>query len=139
MNLLNASLVRTTAGVRNMAIMLFIACAAFQNPAFAVQLKTLVNFNGMNGLGPEAGLTLDAAGNLYGTTSAGGKGGPGTVFQLIPPVPGQTAWTLKTLVNFNGTNGTWPMAGLVRDAAGHLYGTTYEGGYGFGTVFQLTP
>ena len=101
--------------------------------------------NGQNdGIGPEGGLILDAAGNLYGTTVTGGTyqcgdQGCGTVFELTPARGG--GWTETVLHNFgNGTDGYWPYAGLILDAAGNLYSTTRAGGtYGNGTVFKLSP
>jgi uncharacterized repeat protein (TIGR03803 family) len=91
--------------------------------------------NGKGGICPYAGLVLDAAGNLYGTTSMGGDGG-GTVFELTPTAGG--LWTEKVLVNFNEGNGSYPVAGLIFDTAGNLYGTTFVGGgFGWGTVFEL--
>ena len=102
-------------------------------------LTTLDSFNGANGLYPAGGLTLDSAGNLYGTTSQGGPsfhpgfGGFGTVFEIAH---GST--TLTTLASFNGTNGANPLAGLTLDAAGNLYGTTEGGGAsGEGLVFEI--
>jgi uncharacterized repeat protein (TIGR03803 family) len=87
--------------------------------------------------GPSAGLILDAAGNLYGTTSYGGAHNMGTVFMLTPNVDG--SWTESVLHSFNNSEGE-PIAGLIFDAAGNLYGTTYDGGaHNFGTVFMLTP
>ncbi len=97
-------------------------------------LKTLVSFTGANGSGPSSGLTVlhDC---LYGTTSAGGAGNDGTVFELCGP----EHKTLTTLVSFDGTNGSRPMAGLVADRAGNLYGTTINGGANAsGTVFKLS-
>jgi uncharacterized repeat protein (TIGR03803 family) len=87
---------------------------------------------------PYAGLIVDAAGNLYGTTSGGGTIGYGTVFELTPT--GGGTWT-EVLHSFgDGTDGLYPWAGLIFDAAGNLYGTTSEGGtYDGGTVFELTP
>ena len=94
--------------------------------------------NGTDGNYPIAGLIFDAAGNLYGTTSAGGTYGFGTVFELTPEEGG--GWTETVLLNFNGTDGSYPHAGLAFDAAGNLYGTTgYDGTYHYGTVFELTP
>lgn len=90
---------------------------------------------------PEAGLIMDAAGNLYGTTTAGGLSGNGTVFKLGPPKTKGGAWTEEVLYSFGtGTDGAVPVAGVNLDAAGNVYGTTSAGGaYGYGTVFQLTP
>lgn len=103
-------------------------------------LKTLVAFDGANGAAPYGAVTLDADGNLYGTTRAGGRADKGTVFQIMPPLPGKTAWRRKTLVTFYGPNGAAPMAGVTPDTAGNLYGTTSEGGSNdTGTVFQLSP
>jgi uncharacterized repeat protein (TIGR03803 family) len=90
---------------------------------------------------PYSPVIFDAKGNLYGTTSSGGKYGNGTVFKLTPPTAGGTAWTQTLLYSFNiKANGSYPTSGLVMDAAGDLYGTTQDGGtYGFGTAFKLTP
>lgn len=89
---------------------------------------------------PDAGLTFDAKGNLYGTTFNGGAHGGGTVFQLTPPAAGKTAWTETILFSFNGTDGSGPAGSLLFDAKGNLYGTTeYGGKFGFGTVFKLAP
>lgn len=105
--------------------------------------KTLHSFyfDGTDGIFPYAALTIDAAGNLYGTTKLGGIGGGGIVFQLIPDTNG--GWTENILHNFsaNGVDGYQPLAGLVFDAVGNLYGTTTEGGANHmgGTVFELTP
>ena len=98
----------------------------------------LLNFNGTDGAGPYAGLIFDAGGNLYGTTAEGGTYGVGTVFEVTPAAGG--GWTEKVLHSFNGTDGYYPLASLIFDAAGNLYSTTqYGGAYGYGTVFELTP
>ena len=95
----------------------------------------LYGFTGSpDGAVPFAGLVLDAQGNLYGTTKDGGAYGSGTVFEL------NTTGKESVLYSFTGTggDGAEPMAGLVQDAQGNLYGTTEDGGaYGFGTVFEL--
>jgi uncharacterized repeat protein (TIGR03803 family) len=98
-----------------------------------------------DGEDPEAGLTEDGSGNLYGTTVDGGADGAGTVFELTPN-KAKTAWVHKVLYRFcaqgggNCTDGAYPDAGLIQDASGHLYGTTeYGGAVGDGTVFELTP
>ena len=82
---------------------------------------------------PMAGLIRDPAGNLYGTTFYGGASDFGTVFKL------DTTGTETILHSFTGgTDGANPGAGLVRDGAGNLYGTTFYGGEsGFGTVYKL--
>jgi len=91
-------------------------------------------------------LILDTAGNLYGTTFAGGMGatsnwmsGYGTVFELTPESDG--SWTEHVLYRFTGgTDGSSPFhSGVTADGAGNLYGTTYQGGaFGQGNVFKLT-
>ena len=83
---------------------------------------------------------LPYAGNLYGTTFVGGTRGVGTVFELTPKAGG--GWTEQVLYSFstNGPVGALPWAGLIFDAVGNLYGTTYEGGtHDVGTVFELMP
>jgi uncharacterized repeat protein (TIGR03803 family) len=96
--------------------------------------------NGHDGFHPLAGLTSDGAGNLYGTTMAGGEYAFGTVFELSPSAGG--SWTEKVLHSFgNGSDGQAPISGVILDAAGNLYGTT-NGGSGttlYGTVFELAP
>jgi uncharacterized repeat protein (TIGR03803 family) len=106
--------------------------------------KVLHSFNMKDGATPVAGLIFDASGNLYGTTSAGGGSnqcqyGCGTVFELTPKAGG--GWTEKVLHSFGqGEDGAVPLSGLIFDASGNLYGTTYEGGtYGYGTVFEIIP
>jgi uncharacterized repeat protein (TIGR03803 family) len=95
---------------------------------------------GVDGSTPEAGLAMDSAGNLYGTTSAGGANGNGAVFELSVPAKGGK-WIETLLYSFGtGTDGATPVAGVTFDTSGNLYGTTSAGGaYGFGTVFQLVP
>ncbi len=91
--------------------------------------------NPPDGANPYGGLIFDASGNAYGTTAHGGSGG-GTVFELMPSNGG---WNFTTIYDFP-SSGYGPYGGLVIDAAGNLYGTTYsEGNYRSGTVFELTP
>jgi uncharacterized repeat protein (TIGR03803 family) len=86
---------------------------------------------------------MDSAGNLYGTTVAGGAGGSvnsGTVFKLSPNGSGGYTETLLHSFISNGKDGINPFAGLVLDSKGNLYSTTGAGGiYGYGTVFELSP
>jgi len=99
----------------------------------------LYRFTGGNdGASPTSEVIFDHAGNLYGTTYAGGRNGAGTVFQLTPSGSG---WTESVLYSFSGFGGGLnPAAGLIFDSAGNLYGTTTGGGQGGnGTVYQLTP
>ena len=92
------------------------------------------------GAQPQGRLAADAAGNLYGTTSAGGKAGKGVVFKLTRPATTAGVWSEQVLYNFSaGAGGANPVAGVAFDKAGNLYGTTSAGGTGYGTVFQLTP
>jgi len=89
---------------------------------------------------PDAGVILDAAGNVYGTTGSGGKGGAGIVYELSPATGG--LWTETILHDFRTTlsDGNFPETGLVMDSHGNLYGTTQAGGTGGGgTVFEVTP
>jgi uncharacterized repeat protein (TIGR03803 family) len=78
---------------------------------------------------------LDANGNIYGTTTAGGTAGQGVVFEI------DAAGQETVLHSFTGAaDGGDPIAGLVRDSAGNLYGTAYTGGTkSTGVVFKLTP
>jgi uncharacterized repeat protein (TIGR03803 family) len=96
----------------------------------------LYRFTGDNGDGfPQAGVVRDSSGNLYGTTQNGGPSNAGTVFKVDP------TGKKTVLYSFTGsTDGGYPMAGVVLDANGDLYGTTYEGGSAFaGTVFKVDP
>jgi uncharacterized repeat protein (TIGR03803 family) len=101
--------------------------------------KVLHSFNIRDGSLPFGNLIFDAAGNLYGTTNAGGIHGYGTLFELSPREGG--GWTETVLHSFGaGNDGTFPNAGLIFDASGNLYGTTYSGGiHGWGTAFEFSP
>ena len=96
--------------------------------------------NGADGSHPRGGVIIDSKGALYGTTADGGLAGK--VFKLTPPPAGKTQWTYTVLHSFgSGNDGNTPLAGLIMDSTGALYGTTaYGGGYSYyGTVFKLTP
>ena len=87
---------------------------------------------------PYAGVILDAAGNLYGVTSSGGANNGGTAFELSPANGG---WSFSLLFSFSGEccDGG-PLANLVFDSSGNLYGTTFaEGADQLGSVFELSP
>jgi uncharacterized repeat protein (TIGR03803 family) len=92
---------------------------------------------GKDGSNPAAGLILDAAGRLYGTTEFGGNFDSGVVFELYTS---NGRWTEHVLHDFTGgLDGSIPLASVIFDRAGNLYGTTSEGGFGNGTVFELMP
>lgn len=88
---------------------------------------------------PDGNLIFDTEGkHLYGTTPDGGANNLGTVFELMPTTGG--GWAEKVLYNFRGTDGSYPFAGVIFDAAGNLFGTTVQGpGNTSGTVFELSP
>ncbi len=85
---------------------------------------------------PMDGPIFDSAGNMYGTTYAGGANGWGTVYQLTPTNSG---WVESVLHNFqNGSDGITPISNLILDPSGRIYGATQTGGAdGGGTVFNL--
>jgi uncharacterized repeat protein (TIGR03803 family) len=101
-----------------------------QAPTFTV----LHAFTGLSdGAFPSASLVRDNAGNLYGTAAGGGAYGNGVVFKL-----GATGKETVLHSFSGGKDGADPEAGLVRDVAGNLYGTTRTGGvYAYGVVFKL--
>ena len=96
---------------------------------------------GADGGVPEAGVIMDQAGNLYGTTTKGGANGFGVVYEL------DTTGHQTVLHSFTGgTDGATPIAGVIRDSEGNLYGTTIAGGAGgvgsaggFGVVYKVSP
>lgn len=101
---------------------------------------------GKDGANPWAGLTMDIAGNLYGTTAGGGAYGNGVVFRLTPK-PGGVWGTVVIHAFTGGADGATPFGTLTLDAAGNIYGTAMGGGdpacayvsNGCGTVFELIP
>ncbi len=103
-------------------------------------LTTLHSFVGTDGANPVGSLIADSSGNLYGTTSQGGAGNAGTVYKLSPPATQGGTWTLTVLYSFtDGADGGHPLAGVIRNSAGNLYGTTNSGGaFDDGTVFEVT-
>jgi uncharacterized repeat protein (TIGR03803 family) len=134
---------RDASGAMTLAILLLLGAVTI--PSAQAQTFTVIySFTGEGGSFPQAGLVRDAAGNLYSTTANSGPNPPtyGTVFKV------RKTGKEKVLYNFTGgTDGGYPYADLVRDAAGNLYGTTTEGGAisdscnwsgsGCGTVFKV--
>ena len=88
-----------------------------------------------------SGLTYDGRNHLFGSITFGtGKASGGGVFGITLPPSGQSGWTFTTLYLFGGVpDGAMPMGDLALDKNGNLYGTTYSGGSGFGTVYELSP
>ncbi len=115
--------------------------AAAGGGALAAPVETVLHsFTFGDGADPEAGVIADSNGNVYGTTFAGGASDAGVVFKLSP------GGTYTVLHSFSrGSDGRFPLAGLVADSSGNLYGTTDEGGgsgcggVGCGVVFKLSP
>lgn len=91
---------------------------------------------GADGGYPYGGVTLDAYGNLFGTTVEGGTNEGGTVFELSPVSSG--GWAFSTIHTFGGPDGLASYTPVTFDAAHKLYGTTREGGtHGYGVVFEM--
>jgi uncharacterized repeat protein (TIGR03803 family) len=105
----------------------------FELPSGSSTITSLAKFNGTNGAGPTGHLAMDAAGNLFGATDAGGPAGDGTVFEVA-----KASGSITTLASFNTTNGAYTLSGVAVDTSGNLFGTTAQGGgYGDGTVFEV--
>jgi uncharacterized repeat protein (TIGR03803 family) len=86
---------------------------------------------------PSSSLLRDTAGNFYGTSSTGGSGNVGGVFELSPS--GDGPYTGQLLKSFQfGREGLDPNSTLLLDSQGTFYGAAYRGGHGFGGIFQLT-
>ncbi len=140
----NKETMMTSTGQHQASILRFVECAAlavvlasavFTTPSAQAQAYNVLHSftGGAGGATPHAGLVVDASGNLYGTTTAGGASNLGTVFKL------DTTGKETVLYSFvGGADGATPNAGLVLDPSGNLCGTTTAGGAsGLGTVFKL--
>jgi uncharacterized repeat protein (TIGR03803 family) len=141
--LLVKSLLRFFVGNPKRRVSGAIIFAVFANWTIAlgggVELTVLASLDGANGSFPEAVLVSGSDGKLYGTAHFGGTNGLpsgyGTVFSTT------TNGIITPLASFAKTNGSQPMAGLVQDHDGCLYGTTSgepTGTYSYGTVFRIT-
>jgi len=107
--------------------------------------QVIVKFAGTKNVSyPDTPLIIAADGTLWGTTFYGGDPqgtGGGTAFGLVPNADG--TWSQRILARFPGltaAGGLTPYAGVVQDTAGHLYGTTFQGGTtASGIVYEVTP
>jgi uncharacterized repeat protein (TIGR03803 family) len=133
--------INLTEGSVALLLLVLIATTIVAAPtAQAQSYSVLANFTGTNGNNPLY-VTLDEAGNIYGTTYYGGRygsSGPGTVFKLTRRASG---WLLTSLYDFSGqVDGGKPYGGVVFGPDGSLYGTASSGGlYGYGVVYRLQP
>ena len=102
--------------------------------------NVLHQFQRTDGDLPVGGLIFDPAGNLYGSTVAGGYYGAGTVYELSPS---GNYWLFSSLYSFARGGADYPegpLGALIMDSAGNLYGASgTDGVYGYGAVFKLTP
>jgi len=121
--------------IRKLVVLCVLAGA---HTIFAQTFATLVNFDGTNGISPEAALVQGINGDLYGTTNSGGKHNVGTVFKMTP------SGALTTLYMFHGAgsavgDGSFPTSAPVLAINGNFYGTTSGGGASNnGTVYEIT-
>lgn len=130
--------------LRTIGTIVIASLATASSYALGQTYSVLYAFRGApDGQGPQSSLVLDANGNLYGTTYEGGIQdcigygfGCGTVFRI------NRNGRETILHNFisGPLDGLWPLAGVIRDAAGNLYGTTSQGGESsYGTLFKINP
>lgn len=120
-------------------VVLAILAGVLAIPSVQAQTYTTLHdfTGGADGENPYAGLSMDRAGNLYGTASGGNNGNLGTVYRLQHK---NSSWLFSTLYEFHGTDGSDPQARVIVGPDGNLYGTTtYGGTAGKGTVFRLQP
>jgi uncharacterized repeat protein (TIGR03803 family) len=132
--------------------LLLVIVAFTSNASAEWKEKVLYSFQGgSDGQSPTGSLVFDKVGNLYGATNEGGSVCPppgcGTIFRLRPASGGM--WTETILYEFNGTQGSRPVGGLIQDSDGDLYGTAAYGGggqctlfgdiVGCGVVYELLP
>ena len=108
---------------------------------YATTPSVLLSFNGTDGSAPVGPLLFDSAGDLFGTANYGGANDAGTLYELAKTNSGYAS-TPGYEISFNGTTAYGPFGGLIADANGDLFGTTYADGYdsgpdGDGTVFEI--
>jgi hypothetical protein len=147
--------------IGRLLVMVLLTSMVTANASAQWKEKVLYSFQGgtSDGSVPAGGVVFDPQGNLYGATTFGGPascaplgGACGTVFQLSPPAQKGGSWTETLIYQFKGkasNDASVPSSGLIRDAAGNLYGVTAYGGTGdcvllgvpagCGTVYELSP
>jgi uncharacterized repeat protein (TIGR03803 family) len=119
--------------------LLLVLALVVTHPAEAQTLTVLHTFTGPDGLAPYSGVTMDHAGNLYGTTYGGGASGLGTVYELKRHGSGYLHNELHAFTDANG-DGEQPYGGVIFGPDGGLYETTFDGGIeNGGIVFSLRP
>lgn len=128
--------------MRSLLAAAVMACIA--QSAAASSLEVLIDFAGPNGANPRTGLAAGSTGRLFGTTSAGGANGAGTVFALTPTAVNWSSSTLHSFPNYGSAAYLGPQGGrLVVDSADRLYGPTYgpdcAAGPNRGVAFRLAP
>jgi hypothetical protein len=102
--------------------------------------EQIQRFDVQDGVNPTAGLVFSAGGDLYGTTYGGPTNGYGLIFELRKPSGKIRSWAEAVLWRFTDQNdGGYPLAGLIFDPRGNLYGTVSGGGTFRGDVFRLSP
>lgn len=129
-------MVKTVSRLSYSLLVAAILVALFAGLLQAQTLSVLHPFTGGEvGADPLVGVSIDKAGNLYGTTSGGGSSNDGTVFEFSP------SGTHTILYTFTGgADGAEPGSDLILDKQGNLYGTTIGGGtLGLGVVYKVTP
>ena len=135
------SVLRSSLRATAVALVVVLALTPFAAQSVYAQTFTVLHSftGGSDGGNSWAGLTIDRAGNLYGTASSGGTHQGGTVFKLTRA---GTGWTFNPLYSFAGgsNDGLGPIARVLFSPNGSLYGTTAGGGpIGFGTVYNMRP
>ena len=97
------------------------------------QVELLYSFTQSDGGATVSGLVVDKEGNIFGATSNGGTYNSGSIFEISA-----STHQFSNIISFDGLNGYYPTTGMIVDAAGNLFGTTFGGG-GLGTVYKLSP
>jgi hypothetical protein len=132
------SKIRLGAASAALAFVVLLGLGIAATPSAQAQtLTTLHNFTGYpDGANSDAGLIMDKAGNLYGTTASGGEYNYGSVFEMVKT---ETGYTEEILYSFTGqADGETPLGTLLLIGK-NLYGTAAYGGAGNGTVFEIEP